>query len=100
MSLSYALLNLPYFISWFVFFYHMAFLRAELTSERRHNLFAFSNLTEIFYVLNYGVHFFIYAASGQKFRDQLRDAFHLTRNWDAVREILNVRPRMNKNEQF
>lgn len=73
MSFSYAVLNLPYFISWCMFFYHIGFQRASNTLK--YYLFSAINLSEIFYVLNYGVHFFIYCASGKKFRHLLRSAF-------------------------
>lgn len=73
MSFSYAVLNLPYFISWCMFFYHIGFQSASNTLK--YYLFSAINLSEIFYVLNYGVHFFIYCASGKKFRQLLRSAF-------------------------
>jgi hypothetical protein len=81
MSLSYAILNLPYFISWATFFYFMAFNFDEFSQkDRRFNLFTANNITEIFYVLNYGIHFFIYCASGHKFRSQLKDALIGSKN--------------------
>jgi hypothetical protein len=75
-SLSYAILNLPYFCSWCLFFYHMAF-RSTQSIEQRYILFSYNNITEIFYVLNYGIHFFIYCASGKRFRSQLKNVFRL-----------------------
>lgn len=75
MSFSYAILNLPYFISWCLFFYRIGFRASSMTQADKYNLFTAINLSEIFYVLNYGVHFFIYCASGKKFREQLRSAF-------------------------
>ena len=74
MSLSYAILNLPYFISWSIFFYNMAF--QSLTKAQRFYLFSALNICEIFYILNYAIHFFIYCASGKRFRTQLRDSFN------------------------
>lgn len=74
MSFSYAILNLPYFISWCIFFYRVS-VNPKLTRATKYYVFSAINLCEIFYVLNYGVHFFIYCASGKKFREQLRSAF-------------------------
>lgn len=73
MSFSFAFLNLPYFISWSLFFYQMA-IRQNYDFIVKYQLFSAINISEIFYVLNYGVHFFIYCASGKKFRNQLKSA--------------------------
>ena len=73
MSLSYAILNLPYFISWSIFFYKIAFGQLDLIT--RNYLFATLNICEIFYILNYGIHFFIYCAWGKKFRTHLTELF-------------------------
>jgi hypothetical protein len=76
MSLSYAILNLPYFITWCMF-YHSEAINSTLL-ERHYSfsyskyLFGFINITEIFYVLNYSIHFFLYCASGRQFRKQLK----------------------------
>jgi hypothetical protein len=72
MSFSYAILNLPYFISWCLFFYNIAFGRVGLIGSNY--LFSALNICEIFYISNYGIHFFIYCASGKKFRSHLRDS--------------------------
>ncbi|CAF0787774.1 unnamed protein product [Brachionus calyciflorus] len=76
MSFSYAILNLPYFISWCLFFYQMA-LRKNYDIVLKYNLFSAINLCELFYILNYGVHFFIYCASGRKFRMQLKHSLKM-----------------------
>lgn len=76
MSFSFAFLNLPYFISWSLFFYQMA-IRQNYNFIVKYQLFSAINISEIFYVLNYGVHFFIYCASGKKFRYQLKRALSL-----------------------
>lgn len=73
MSFSYAILNLPYFISWCIFFYQMA-IKHNYDYIVKYRLFSAINICEIFYVLNYGIHFFIYCASGKKFRQQLKSA--------------------------
>ena len=75
MSMSYAILNIPYFISWCLFFNEMSFNKQGFTILRKNYYFGFINLTEIFYVSNYGIHFFIYCASGRRFRTQLKNAF-------------------------
>ena len=74
MSFSYAILNLPYFISWSMFFLRVAFSE-KMTLVERFHVFSILNVCEIFYILNYSVHFFIYCAAGKRFRAQLRDAF-------------------------
>lgn len=78
MSFSYAILNLPYFVSWCLFFYRMG-IQKNYNIITKYYLFSAINLCEIFYVLNYGVHFFIYCASGQKFRQQLKNALSFSK---------------------
>ena len=79
MSLSFAFLNLPYFITWCMFYYNEAFKRQSTMSENSFiyskYLFGFINVSEVFYVLNYGIHFFLYCASGRQFRKQLKLSF-------------------------
>jgi hypothetical protein len=72
-SLSYAILNLPYFITWCLFFYGMAF--KKITSISKNYMFATIQISEIFYILNYGIHFYIYSASGQAFRKNVISMF-------------------------
>ena len=73
MSLSYAILNLPYFITWCMFYYSKAIKKEKEEKFIYYSyLFGFINLAEIFYVLNYGIHFFLYCASGRQFREQLK----------------------------
>jgi hypothetical protein len=71
MSLSFAILNLPYFVTWCMFYYNVA-IQDQTKSLY---LIAFINLSEIFYVLNYGIHFFLYCASGKQFRKQFKMTF-------------------------
>jgi hypothetical protein len=78
MSFSYAILNLPYFVSWSMFFYKMAILKST-DKVIRYYLFAGIPFSEIFYVLNYAIHFFIYCASGKRFRILLKNALSLKR---------------------
>lgn len=68
-SFSYAILNLPYLITWFLFFYQIAFV--EINTLNRNYLFGSVQIAEIFYVLNYGIKFYIYCLSGTLFRNQL-----------------------------
>ena len=83
-SFVYAVLNLPYFISWSMFYYEAAFNQKNIdpntqleAATRKNFLFAGINVSEIFYVLNYGIHFFIYCASGRRFRHQLKAALNI-----------------------
>jgi hypothetical protein len=71
MSLSYAILNLPYFFAWCIFYYKIA-INESMTYTSLNYLFGSLNIAEIFYVLNYGIHFFLYCASGKQFREQLK----------------------------
>jgi hypothetical protein len=74
MSLSFAILNLPYFFAWCIFYYKIA-INASITYTSLNNLFGALNIAEIFYVINYGIHFFLYCASGKQFREQLKASF-------------------------
>ena len=82
MSFSFAILNLPYFVAWSMFFYNEAFKKVETETDLELNsylhskyFFGFINIAEIIYILNYSIHFFIYIASGKQFRKQLRASF-------------------------
>lgn len=68
-SFSYILLNLPYLISWMLFYYHIAFKNIDLVLKNY--LFASLQISEIFYVLNYGLLFYLYSASGSIFKNRL-----------------------------
>ena len=52
MSFSYAILNLPYFLSWSIFFMRVAF-NDQLGLVERFQMFSVLNICEIFYILNY-----------------------------------------------
>ena len=69
LSFSYALLNMPYMISWLIFYYYTAFKQADETL--RNYLFAYVQIFEIFYVLNYGLLFYLNSASGSIFKSHL-----------------------------
>jgi len=70
-SLSFAFLNLPYFIAWILFYHEYHFSRTAKES-RLNYINSFVKLTEIFYILNYGIHFWIYLATSSVFRQQLK----------------------------
>ena len=77
----FGILNLPYLIVWFIFYYQMAFNQmADMTIKDY--LFALLQICEIFYMLNYAILFYIYCCSGSKFRNQLKclSEFFLTNN--------------------
>jgi len=60
-SFSYALLNLPYCISWFMFNFIETSFKLEVLK-----------ICELFFDLNYGIYFYIYFLSGSMFRNQLK----------------------------
>jgi hypothetical protein len=74
MSFTFSILNLPYFISWSSFFIRVAF-NEQLGLVARFQMFSVLNICEIFYILDYAIHFFIYCVAGKKFRSQLKEAF-------------------------
>ena len=89
MSFSYAILNLPYFITWCMFYYSEA-IKQQGNFINSKYLFGFINLAEIFYILNYGIHFFLYCASGKKFRHQLKSSFAKTRRKKYSSNLLKI----------
>lgn len=74
-SFSYAILNFPYLITWSVFFFEITF--NKLTTSSENYLFGAVQLSEIFYIFNYGLKFYIYCASGSMFRNQLKNSSNL-----------------------
>lgn len=69
-SFSFVLLNLPYLFGWCAFFYNMSFHRLDHVTSN--NLFAFLQFSEIFYVLNYGLKFFIFCLTESTFKNKLK----------------------------
>jgi len=64
-SLSYAILSLPYLIAWFLYFIKVAFKHSSSNQNdmiRKNYLFAFLQISEIGFILNYSIHFYIYCA--------------------------------------
>jgi len=70
-SFMYAILNLPYLISWSVYFYETTF-QIESKVESSNYLFSALQITEVFYMLNYGLMFYVNFMSGSLFRNQIR----------------------------
>lgn len=72
-SFSYALLNLPYFITWCLFYKEIKSEFPDPNSLSVQNyLFASVQISEILYMLNYGLHFYFYCISGSRFINQLK----------------------------
>lgn len=69
-SFVFILFNLPYLISWIIFYYKVAFKEIDL--EVKDYLFAVLQISEIFYVFNYASLFYVYCLSGSRFRNQLK----------------------------
>ena len=74
-SLSYAILNLAYTISWSIFFYISAFKKEKMNDISKNYLFAVIQIAEIFYILNYAIHFYFLIFSGQNFRNNILSMF-------------------------
>lgn len=70
-SFSYAFLNLPYFVSWSVFFYETTFM-FEIEPETKNYLFTALQISEILYMINYGIGFYINCLSGSIFRNLVK----------------------------
>jgi hypothetical protein len=69
-SFSYAFLNLPYFLTWSMYYIEINFNKEDVIS---HNyMYLAVEITEIFYIIHYSIHFYIYCLSGSVFRSQLR----------------------------
>ncbi len=77
-SFSFVITNMPYFIGWTVFFYKIAFENMNSTSQNY--LFSILQLTEVFYVINYGLKFFIFCANGSMFRNKLKNIGVVTKS--------------------
>lgn len=68
-SFSFAILNLPYFITWCLFFYEVAFHGAN--TERKNYLFSSVQISEIFLILHYSIQFYINSFTSIRFRQKL-----------------------------
>ena len=69
-SFSYALFNLSYFICLCLYYYDHFYNDFDRVWENY--LLGAVEITEIFYILNYSMIFYIYCASGSLFRNQLK----------------------------
>ena len=82
-SSSYVILDLPYFISWLCLFYYEKYFVLENDnfgslidySIYSNFIIGFINLTEVFYLLNFAIHFYIYCFSSKNFDNQFKNMF-------------------------
>lgn len=72
-SFSYAFFNIPYAISWVIFFVNFKFYQVD--PKITDFIFSFVQLSETLSVLNYGINFYLLCLSGKLFRDQLKYSF-------------------------
>ena len=68
-SFSYAIFNLPYLISWCLFFYQSELNDAD--AAKKNYLFSAVQISKVLFILNYGLKFFIYCVTGRSFLNQL-----------------------------
>lgn len=69
-SFSYVILNMPYLLTWMLYFYQTALSRPDIVTQNY--LLMLLEFCEMFYVLNYAVKFYIYCASSSVFCEQLK----------------------------
>ena len=72
-SLFYAIFNLPYFVNWCCFYYYEK-LDSFPNEARQNYLYSALKVSELFYLLNYSVNFYIYAPSSSVFFSQLKNS--------------------------
>jgi len=65
-SFLYALLSFPYLLAWLIFFHQVVILEVEFI-ENFNYVFAFLQISEIIYILNFCVEFYIYYFSILKY---------------------------------
>lgn len=71
-SISFAILNLPYFIAWCLFYYQVAFKKKN-DFDYVNSLYGAVQITEIFFILNYSIQFYINCLTSIKFRKQVNE---------------------------
>lgn len=71
-SFVFVCLNLPYLVTWFVFYYQIESNKFDHLFASNDYLFAAVQITEIIHLINYAILFYVYCASGAKFRNQLK----------------------------
>lgn len=69
-SILFVVLNLPYLVTWCVYYYEITF--NDFDEIHTDYIFASLKICEIFYMLNYSLLFYVYCCSGTKFRNQLK----------------------------
>lgn len=74
-SFSFVFLNLPYLLTWTLCFYEATFQVIE--THHKSFLFAALQVSEIFYVLNYAIKFYIYCTTSSLFKNQLKTTSNL-----------------------
>ncbi len=75
-SFSFTSLEFPFLVCWLVYFYFKNFHTFN-NIDYDDYIYAAFKISEIFYVLNYSIKFFIYSASSSKFRQNLIDSSEL-----------------------
>ena len=84
MSLSYNVLEFPYFVSWICLFYHDQYMKADIDEDvstsinnsiNKNFLLGIINLTELFYLSNFSIHFYIYCITSNTFCKYFRPIF-------------------------
>ena len=74
-SFCFVFLNLPYFISWCIFYYKDVLTdnnKYQINAENTDHLYSTLKIIEIFYLANYCINFYLYFASGSVFRNQIK----------------------------
>lgn len=69
-SFVFVVLNLPYLVAWFTFYFVIELNYVERHSED--NIMSALQISEIIHLLNYALLFYVYCASGTRFRNQLK----------------------------
>jgi len=77
-SFSYVFFDMPYLIVWLIYFCNHNF--GKMNQVNDDYLFSFLKMTEVFYLMNFSVKFFIYSFSGSLFRKNLKSELFLKRN--------------------
>jgi hypothetical protein len=72
-SFSYALLNLPYcIISFYLSYANINDSFRQFDPITKNHIYLGLNVSKIFYLLNYGIRFYIYSITGSLFVNQLK----------------------------
>ncbi len=71
-SLFYSLFHLLYLINWLYFYYNEIFTVGPEKDTNQNIAYANLKLSEIFYLVNFGINFYIYVTANPQFRKQLK----------------------------